>query len=97
MRYARLLSITNVTGILWCAAVHSAVMLYIAAPSEATPTTLVGGYQYLAGATITGITLSQGPATGGMTVTITGTNFSNAGTTVSFGGTLAGTPNSGPN
>ena len=43
MRYARLLSMTYVTGILWCAAVHSAVMLYIAAPSEATPTTLRSG------------------------------------------------------
>ena len=43
MRYAAFPSITNVTGILWWAAVQSAVIEYIAAPSEQMPTTFRSG------------------------------------------------------
>jgi hypothetical protein len=55
-------------------------------PGQA-PATLVGGFQYLS-TTITSVAPNTGPAAGGTTVTITGTNFL-PGATVSFGGTAA--------
>jgi len=45
-------------------------------------------FTYVAAPTVTGVSPSAGPTAGGTTVTITGTNLSNA-TAVSFGGTAA--------
>ncbi|WP_174997230.1 IPT/TIG domain-containing protein [Pandoraea iniqua] len=48
--------------------------------------TLVGGYTYYAAPAVTSISPTSGPASGGTSVTITGTGFNNV-TSVSFGGT----------
>ena len=55
-------------------------------PGQA-PATLTGGFQYLS-TTVTSVSPNTGPAAGGTTVTITGTNFL-PGATVTFGGTAA--------
>ncbi len=52
--------------------------------------TSTGGFRYRNAPTITGIDPDEGPTAGGTTVTITGTNFVDGSTTVSFG-TNAGT------
>jgi len=51
--------------------------------------TLSGGITYYAVPTITGISPSAGPLVGGTSVTITGANFVNGSTGVTFGGTTA--------
>jgi uncharacterized protein YjiK/methionine-rich copper-binding protein CopC len=50
--------------------------------------TLTNGYTYVAPPTVTSVSPNSGPAAGGTSVTITGTNFA-AGATVTFGGTAA--------
>jgi len=50
--------------------------------------TLVSGFSYVVGPTVSGVAPNNGPAAGGTAVTITGTNFA-AGATVTFGATAA--------
>jgi hypothetical protein len=56
----------------------------------ASTTSPVDQFSYLPAPTVTGVSPTSGPATGGTSVTITGTNLSGA-TAVSFGGTPAAT------
>jgi IPT/TIG domain-containing protein len=48
------------------------------------PATLVSGYQYVGGATLTAVSPATGPTSGGITVTLTGTGFTGE-TLVTFG------------
>ena len=53
-----------------------------------TSASLAGGFTYVAVLGVTSVAPNSGPATGGTSVAITGTNFQ-TGATVRFGGTLA--------
>jgi autotransporter passenger strand-loop-strand repeat protein len=66
--------------------VHAPIFGYgMSAPSAADLFTITGGTTAV---TVTGVSPASGPAAGGATVTITGSNFTGA-TAVSFGGTAA--------
>ncbi|MGZ6927941.1 MAG: beta strand repeat-containing protein, partial [Acidimicrobiia bacterium] len=65
-----------------------AVDVTVTTPSGTSPTTANDQFTFVAGPTVTSVTPSSGPASGGTSVTIGGTGFSGA-TAVKFGTTAA--------
>lgn len=79
------------SGTITCLAPSSRVAGSVAVTAtnpDGLAATAAGSYAYVVGAAITGITPAAGPATGGTTVTITGSGFAN-GATVAVSGSQA--------
>jgi hypothetical protein len=70
--------------------VSGTVDITVTTPGGTSATSASDQYTYVTPPTVTRVSPSSGPATGGTSVTITGTNFTGA-TAVSFGGTPAST------
>jgi hypothetical protein len=81
--------VTSATQITATTAAHAAGAVTVAVTNPDTQTgSLTNGYTYVAAPTVTGVSPSSGPTTGGTAVTITGTNFV-SGAAVMFGATAA--------
>jgi uncharacterized protein YhjY with autotransporter beta-barrel domain len=81
-------TVNSATSITVTTPAHAAGAADIEVMTDGGAVTLVGGYTYLAAPTLTVASPGNGPATGGTSVTLTGTNLSGA-TSVTFGGTAA--------
>ncbi len=83
-------TVVSSTSITATTSAHAAGVVNVVVTNPDTQSaTLSNGYTYLGPApTLTSLTPTSGPSTGGTAVTITGTNFV-AGATVTFGGTAA--------
>ncbi|MDX6373283.1 MAG: hypothetical protein QOD98_2271, partial [Nocardioidaceae bacterium] len=78
-------SATQATAV---APAHAAGAVDVSVTTPGGTATLTGGYTYVAAPSLTAVSPNEGPATGGQSVTLTGTNFQ-AGMQVRFGATLA--------
>ncbi|MGZ6887194.1 MAG: beta strand repeat-containing protein, partial [Acidimicrobiia bacterium] len=80
----------NANQITATAPAHAAgtVDVTVTTPAGTSPTGAADQFTFVAAPTVTSVTPASGPASGGTSVTIAGTNFTGA-TAVSFGGTAA--------
>ncbi|MGZ4712665.1 MAG: beta strand repeat-containing protein [Acidimicrobiia bacterium] len=83
-------TVNNATQITATSPAHAGgtVDVTVTTPAGTSPTGAADQFTFVAAPTVTSVTPSSGPASGGTSVTIAGTNFTGA-TAVSFGGTAA--------
>jgi hypothetical protein len=74
---------------------HLAGLVAVSVTAGGNTATLAGAYTYVSTATVTNVSPSRGPVSGGQLVTVTGSGFSPGQTSVTIGGTviLAGSVN----
>ncbi|MEO5974866.1 MAG: IPT/TIG domain-containing protein [Ilumatobacteraceae bacterium] len=82
-------TVVNATSVTVVTPAHAAGLVDVVLTTVGGEATAIGSYTFVAAPTITTVAPSSGPAAGGTTVTITGTNLTGT-TSVTFGGT-AGT------
>ncbi|MBO9661464.1 IPT/TIG domain-containing protein [Dokdonella sp.] len=81
-------TVNSATQITATAPAHAAGAVAVAVATPGGSGSKANAYTYLAAPTVTSVVPAQGPAAGGTTVTITGTNLAGA-TSVTFGGAAA--------